>query len=86
MDQGPPHKTRHTETIRKETWEDPGGLGHRGKVPEQNTNSLRTKIKNRQMGPHKITVSAKQRTLSEGQNRNQQSGKRSSPTPHLTEG
>ena len=44
--QGPPHKTRHTETIRKGTWEGPEGHGHRGKVPEQNANSLCSKIKN----------------------------------------
>ena len=31
MDQGPPHKTWHTETNRKETGEDPGGHGRRGK-------------------------------------------------------
>jgi hypothetical protein len=29
-------------------------LGHREKVSEQNTSSLFSKIKNRQMGPHKI--------------------------------
>jgi hypothetical protein len=28
--------------------------GHRGKIPEQNTNDLYCKIKNQQMGPHKI--------------------------------
>jgi hypothetical protein len=28
--------------------------GHRGKIPEQNTNGLCCKIKNRQMGRHKI--------------------------------
>ena len=42
----PPHETRHTETNRKETGEDPGGHGHRGKVSEQTTNSLCSKIKN----------------------------------------
>ena len=31
MDQGPSHKTWHTETNRKETGEDPWGHGHRGK-------------------------------------------------------
>jgi hypothetical protein len=30
------------------------GHGYRGKFPEQNTNSLCSKIKNLQMGPHKI--------------------------------
>ena len=28
--------------------------GHRGKIPEQNSNGLCCKIKNQQMGPHKI--------------------------------
>jgi hypothetical protein len=28
--------------------------GHRGKFPEQNTNGLCSKVKNQQMGPHKI--------------------------------
>jgi hypothetical protein len=41
-DQGPPHKSRYTETNRKES-------GHRGKFSEQNTNGLRSKIKNQQM-------------------------------------
>ena len=40
MDQGPPHKTRHTETNRKETGGNPCGHRHRGKVPEHNTKSL----------------------------------------------
>jgi hypothetical protein len=30
-------------------------MGNRGKFPEQNNNGLCSKIKNRQMGPHKIT-------------------------------
>jgi hypothetical protein len=34
--------------------EEPQRYGHRGKIPEQNTNGLCCKIKNRQMGPHKI--------------------------------
>ena len=35
MDQGPPHKTRYTETNRKESGEKPQAHGHRGKFPEQ---------------------------------------------------
>ena len=55
MDQGPPHKTRYTETCRGQNGEKPKQTyGHRGKIPEQNTNGLCVKIKNQQMGPHKI--------------------------------
>jgi hypothetical protein len=53
MDQGLPHKTRDTETNKKEIWEEPQAHGHGGKFPEQNTNSLYSKLKNLQMGPHK---------------------------------
>jgi hypothetical protein len=54
VDQGAPHKTRDTETYRGESGEKPRRYGHRGKIPEQNTNALCCKIKNQQMGPHKI--------------------------------
>jgi hypothetical protein len=54
VDQGPPHKARYTETYRKETGKMFGTHGHRGNFPEQNTNGLCSKIKNQQMGPHKI--------------------------------
>jgi hypothetical protein len=37
VDQGPPHKTRYTETYRGESGEEPQAHGHRGKIPEQNT-------------------------------------------------
>ena len=30
MDQGPPHKTRYTESNRRESGEEPGAHGHRG--------------------------------------------------------
>jgi hypothetical protein len=46
VDQGPAHKTRYTETNRKESGEEPRAHRHRGKFPEQNTNSLCSKIKN----------------------------------------
>ena len=62
MDQGLPHKTRYTETNRRKGGEEPGTQGHRGKFSEQNTNGLFSKIKNLQMGPHKIAVSVRQRT------------------------
>ena len=54
MDQGTLHKTRETDTYRGESGEEPRAHGHRGKIAEQNTNGLWCKIKNRQMGPHKI--------------------------------
>jgi hypothetical protein len=40
MNKDPPHKTRYTETNRKESGEELQAHGHRGKFPEQNTNSL----------------------------------------------
>ena len=55
MDQGPPHKTRYTESNNRENGEEPQAHGHRGKFPEQNTNGLYSKINNQQIGPHKIT-------------------------------
>jgi hypothetical protein len=55
VDQEPPRKTRYTKTDRRESEQEPRTThGHRGKVLEQNTNGLCSKIKNRQMGPHKI--------------------------------
>jgi hypothetical protein len=55
VDQGPPYKTRYTETNRRESGEEPRIFWHRGKkIPEQNTNGLCCKIKNQQMEPHKI--------------------------------
>jgi hypothetical protein len=54
VDQGPPYKIRYTEFNRRESGEEPRTCGHRGKVPEQNTIDLCSKIKNQQMGPHKI--------------------------------
>ena len=46
VDQGPPHKTRFSETNRRESREQHQTHGHRRKVPEQNTNSyaLRSRI------------------------------------------
>jgi hypothetical protein len=38
LDQGTPHKTRDTETYRGESEEKPRRYGHRGKLPEQNSN------------------------------------------------
>jgi hypothetical protein len=52
--QGPPYKTKYTETNIQESGEEPRTHGHRGKVPEQNVNGLCSKIKNRQRRPHKI--------------------------------
>jgi hypothetical protein len=39
--------------IAKKVGKSLGTHRHRGKVPEQNTNGFCSKIKNRQMGPHK---------------------------------
>jgi hypothetical protein len=46
VDQGPPYKTRYTESNRRENGENSQILGHRVNVPEQNTNGLFSKIKN----------------------------------------
>jgi hypothetical protein len=51
---GTPNKTRDTETYREESGEKPQRYGHRGKFPKQNSNGWCYKIKNQQMGPHKI--------------------------------
>jgi hypothetical protein len=40
VDQGTPHKTRHTKTYRGESGEKLVRYGHRVKIPEQNTNGL----------------------------------------------
>ena len=49
-----PHKMKDTETYRGESGEDPQRYGQGEKNPEQNSNGLCYKIKNRQIGPHKI--------------------------------
>jgi hypothetical protein len=54
VDQGIPHKTKDTETYIGESGEEPQTYEHRGNIPKQNTNGLYCKIKNGQMGPHKI--------------------------------
>jgi hypothetical protein len=54
MDQGTPHKTRDSETYRGDSEGKLQRYGHRGKIPEQNSNGLCCKIKNLQMGPYKI--------------------------------
>ena len=46
LDQGPPHETSYSETNRRVIGEGPRTHGHRGNFPEQNTNSLCSKIKN----------------------------------------
>jgi hypothetical protein len=40
VDQGPPLKTVYTKTNRRESGEEPRTHGHRGEIPEQNTNGL----------------------------------------------
>jgi hypothetical protein len=47
MDQGMPHKTRHTETYRGESGGKPQRYGHRKiKIPEHSSNGLCCKINN----------------------------------------
>jgi flagellar motility protein MotE (MotC chaperone) len=47
-----PETLKLTEEKVEKSLEDMGG--HRGKILEQNSNGLCCKIKNQQMGPHKI--------------------------------
>ena len=49
MDQGHLHKTRYTETNRRESGEEPKTRGQRGNFSGLNTNDLCPKINNRQM-------------------------------------
>jgi hypothetical protein len=46
FDQGPPYKTRYTETNRREIGEEPLAHEHSRKLPEQNASSLCSLIKN----------------------------------------
>jgi len=46
VDQGTPQKTRDSETYRGESGEKPQRYGHRGIIPEQNSNGLCCKIEN----------------------------------------
>ena len=85
VDQGPSHKTRYTETYRGESGEEPQTHGLRGRIPEQNTNGLCSKIKNRQMGPHKIAKLCKAKDTVNSTKRNQQTGKRSLSILHPIE-
>jgi hypothetical protein len=52
-DQGPPHKTRYTESNRRESRKISRTRGQRGKLPEEDTNGLFSKIKIRKMEPPK---------------------------------
>jgi hypothetical protein len=86
VDQRTPHKTRNTEAYRGESGEKPQRIRHRGKIPEQKTNGLCCKIKNQQMGPHKIAKLCKAKDSVKRPRGNQQIGKRSFPTLNLIEG
>ena len=77
IDQGHPHKTRYTESNRRESREEPGAHGHRGKFPEQNTNGLYSKNKNRQMDLIKLQSFCKAKDTVNRTISNQQTGKRS---------
>jgi hypothetical protein len=48
------HIKLDTKFYRGENGKKPRRYGHRGKIPKQNINGLCCKIKNQQMGPHKI--------------------------------
>jgi hypothetical protein len=73
------------ETLIGESGEESRRYGHRVKIPEQNTNGLSCKIKNRQIGPHKLQ-SIRQRTLPIRQNGNQQIGKKIFANPKSDRG
>jgi hypothetical protein len=75
VNQETPHKIRDTKTYRVESVEKPRRYGQRRKIPEQKNNNLCCKIENLQMGPHKIPVSVRQKTLSIREKGHQQIGK-----------
>ena len=54
VDQRSPHKTRYTETIKRECEKELRTDRHRRKIPKDNNNGLWSKIKNGHMGPHEI--------------------------------
>jgi hypothetical protein len=54
VDQGPPHKTETLKLIEEKVGKSLEDMGTEEKILEQNTNGLCCKIKNQQMGPHKI--------------------------------
>ena len=54
MDPRTPHKSRDTAIYRGESGEKSRRYGHRVKIPKENSNGLFCKMKNQQMGPHKI--------------------------------
>jgi hypothetical protein len=54
VNQGPPHRTRYTESNKRENQEEPQIRGHMGKFPEQNTNGLCSEFNNGHMRSHKI--------------------------------
>jgi len=87
VDQGTPHKTRDTESNRRESGEKSWTHGHRGKDPEQNTNNayaLRSRVDKWTSLNCKDFI--RQRTLSIGQNGSQKTGKRSLSILHLIKG
>jgi hypothetical protein len=56
VDQESSHKNRYTESNRRESREDPQTYGHSNNSPEQTTNRLCFKIKNRQIGKKKKRI------------------------------
>jgi hypothetical protein len=54
VDQGTPHKIRDTETYKRESGEELQRYEHRAKIPEKNSTGSCYKIKDQQMGAHKI--------------------------------
>ena len=77
MDPETPHKTRDTESYRRESVEDPQIYRHRGKIPEQNDNGLCCKNKSQQVRPQNSNASVRQKTLSIRQKGSLEIGKRS---------
>ena len=71
MDQKISDKTRYTESNRREIGKEPWTSWHSTKFPEQDTNDLGSKINYRQ----NWKASARQGTMSTGQNGNLRLGK-----------
>ena len=81
LDQRPSHKTRYTESNRRESGEELRTHRHTEKCPEQNTNGLCSKIINLQLRYHEIA-----KILSIGQNGNQQIGEKIFANPTSVRG
>ncbi len=85
VDQGPPHKTRYTETNRRESGESLQTHGHRGNFLNRTPMAYALRSRIDKWDLIKLQSFCKAKTLSIGQKGNQQIGKRSLPILNLIE-